>query len=63
MVTFAWYFWPVFWSMIGIGVVVTAALCLAIAILPAPHVSFRAHRPGALGARRHGPRLAHHAHA
>jgi hypothetical protein len=63
MVMFAWYFWPVIWSMIGIGAVVTAALCLVIAIMPAPHVDFRVHRPGALGSRRHGFRLARHAHA
>jgi hypothetical protein len=63
MVTFAPYFWPVIWSMIGIGAVVTAALCLVIAIMPGTHVSFRVHRPGALGARQHGLRLAHHGHA
>jgi hypothetical protein len=62
MVTFASYFWPTIWAMIGIGTVVTAALCLAIATVPSP----RSRMPHGLarGSRQHhGPRLIRHAHA
>jgi len=62
MLTFAWYFWPAFWAMIGVGAVVTAALCLAVATVPGP--GSRVRRQSAHGARQHhGPRLIRHVHA
>jgi hypothetical protein len=60
MLTLAGYFWPGFWAMIGVGVLVTAALCVALAILPSPRQ--RVHRIAAVRPR-HGLRLASHAHA
>lgn len=62
MLTFAWYLWPAIWAMIGIGAVVTVALCLAIATVPGP--GSRAHRVLARGSgRHHGVRPIRHAHA
>jgi hypothetical protein len=63
MLTFAWYFWPVLWSVIGGGAVLTVALCLIVARVPAPHLGTGVHRIRAHRARRQF-RLAHrHAHA
>jgi hypothetical protein len=63
MVTFASYMWPAIWSVIGVGAAVTVALCLVVALAPAPHASFRIHRGSALRARRPGFQFAHHARA
>ena len=60
MLMFAPYFWPAVWVVIGTGAVLTAALCLVIAIAPTPHPSSRTHRAGTRGSRPyHGARLAH----
>lgn len=57
-------FWPVIWSMLGGGAALTVAVCLIIAIVPAPHWSSLDRRARAPRARRRAFRLAHHhAHA
>jgi hypothetical protein len=58
MLTLAWYFWLVIWATIGGGALVTVALCLAIAVMPRPHLHHTAAaRP------HHGFRPLRHAHA
>jgi hypothetical protein len=58
MLTLAWYFWPVIWATIGGAALVTAALCVVIAVMPRPHLHHTAAaRP------RYGFRPVHHAHA
>ena len=60
MLTLAWYFWPVIWATIGGGALVSAALCAVVAVVPSPHPH---RRHTVTTGRRHGFRLASHAHA
>lgn len=57
-------FWPAIWWMIGGGAALTCAVCLIVAIVPAPHWGWGVRRTRASRARRRAFRLAHHhAHA
>jgi hypothetical protein len=39
-------FWPVFWTIVGSGAMLTVALCLVVAVAPAPWTR-RHHEPPA----------------
>ena len=45
MLSFAADFWPVFWTILIGGAFVTAALCFAIAVVPARWPARRHHQP------------------
>jgi hypothetical protein len=60
MLTLAWYFWPVIWATIGGAALVTAALCVMLALVPAPHPRWRGTTAAGW---RHGFRPIGHAHA
>jgi hypothetical protein len=36
-------FWPAFWTILGVGAVLTVALCFAVAVIPLPGT--RHHQP------------------
>ena len=36
-------FWPVFWTIVGCGALLTVALCFVVAVVPAPRI--RRHHP------------------
>ena len=39
-------FWPVFWTILGGGALLTVALCFVVAVVPAPRIR-RHHQPPA----------------
>ncbi len=46
MLTIAADFWPVFWTILSVGAVVTVALCFATAVISLPEMR-RHHQPPA----------------
>ena len=46
-------FWPVFWTIVGSGALLTVALCFAVAVVPAPRLGWRHQPPAKL--HRHRP--------
>jgi hypothetical protein len=45
-VLFSADFWPVFWTILGSGALLTVALCFVVAVVPAPRTR-RHHQPPA----------------
>ena len=39
-------FWPVFWTIVGCGALLTVALCFVVAVVPPPRIR-RHHQPPA----------------
>jgi hypothetical protein len=44
MLSFAADFWPVFWTILSVGAVVTVALCFTVAVISLPETR-RHHQP------------------
>jgi hypothetical protein len=43
-VLFSADFWPLFWTILGSGALLTVALCFVVAVVPAPRIG-RHHQP------------------
>jgi hypothetical protein len=51
-------FWPVFWTIVGSGAMLTVALCFVVAIVPSPRIGRRHEPPAKLHGHRVKPRPA-----
>ncbi len=56
-------FWPVFWTIVGSGAMLTVALCFVVAIVPSPRTGRRHEPPAKLHGQRAMPRPADLPHA